>query len=162
MCLLSARPGGPNDAVWASGNGGEIEGRGKREEEGRVKRRQAPTQPVRFFFFLQTKREGKGGEEGERTRKRCRNHKRTWNMFANGTVDSTCLSPFLSVSSTMLPRRELMSPITSPMYSSGVMMSTFYDRGAAAVEGGDCLVCCFRVRGDRRTGRATYALDWWA
>ena len=42
----------------------------------------------------------------------------------SGTLASMTLTPVESVMDWMEPRRALMSPITSPMYSSGVRTST--------------------------------------
>merc|ERR1719183_3145585 len=48
-----------------------------------------------------------------------------WNMFASGTLARTTFMLPRSASSATMPRLLLMSPMTSPMYSSGVVTSTF-------------------------------------
>ena len=49
-----------------------------------------------------------------------------WNISARGTKAATSfMPPGLSSSLSMTPRRELRSPITSPMWSSGVITSTW-------------------------------------
>merc|ERR1719183_1244035 len=48
-----------------------------------------------------------------------------WNMLASGTLARTTFMLPRSDSSATMPRLLLMSPMTSPMYSSGVVTSTF-------------------------------------
>merc|ERR1719183_2874973 len=48
-----------------------------------------------------------------------------WNMLARGTLARTTFMLPRSASSATMPRLLLMSPMTSPMYSSGVVTSTF-------------------------------------